>query len=200
MRPSSLAVQTPDVRRSATPTLAADGTTADAGLVARARAGDVRAFEALIRFHGPHMHRLALRMLSDRSDAEDATQEAYLRAWRSVDRFRGDSSFGTWLHRVVVNTCSRQLTRRRRTAMVPDTLASQAPGPARTVMARGAFEELEQVLGDLPPGHREPLVLRAGKGCTYAEIAEVMAISTPAVRSRLHRARQAVVQGMQTWS
>ena len=87
----------------------------DDGLVARARNGDVGAFGELVREHQNEVYTLALRMVADRDLAYDVTQDAFVRAWRAIDRFRGDARFSTWIHRITVNTAFTHRERRNRT-------------------------------------------------------------------------------------
>lgn len=169
-------------------------------LLIRARDGDMDAFEALVRSHSGPVYRVALRMLGDTSDAEDVTQDVFLQAWRSLDQFRGDSALSTWLYRVVTNRCLNRLNRSRRTDPMPDTVLSPAPGPARTVEARSQVADLGRVIQGLSPEQRAVLVLREIEGCSYEQIAEILGVGLPAVKSRLHRARLSVLTAMRGWS
>lgn len=171
--------------------------TGEAGLVSKARDGDLDAFDALVRAHSAAVYRVALRLLGDAGDAEDAAQEAFLQAWRSLRRFRGDSSFATWMYRIVTNRCLNILRSRRETAPLEDEGASSAPGPEQVVVARSEFAVLRQAIDELTPGQRATLVLREFEGCTYEEIAEILELSVPAVKSRLHRARVEVLGAME---
>ncbi len=152
----------------------------EAELVAKAREGDLDAFDALVRAHSAAVYRVALRLLGDPADAEDAAQDTFLQAWRSLGRFRGQSSFSTWTYRIVTNRCLNLLRARRETAELDQAAPSSAPGPEQVVVARSEF-----------------LVLREFEGCTYEEIAEILDLSVPAVKSRLHRARVEVLEAMQ---
>jgi len=172
----------------------------DDQLLTQAREGDVDAFEALVRHHSGPVYRVALRMLGDHADAEDVTQDVFLQAWRSLDQFRGDSAFSTWLYRVTTNRCLNRLTRSRRTEQLPDAVLSSTAGPARTVEARSQVEELGRIFLQLTPQQRAVLVLREIEGCSYEQIAEILEIGVPAVKSRLHRARISVLTAMRGWS
>lgn len=172
----------------------------DDQLVARAGDGDVDAFEALVRRHSAPVYRVALRMLGRAADAEDVTQEVFLQVWRSLDQFRGESGLATWLYRITTNRCLNRLRRDRRTEPMPDVVTSSTPGPARTVEARGQLEELGRVILALNPQQRTVLVLREFEGCSYEQIAEILQIGVPAVKSRLHRARLSVLTAMRGWS
>lgn len=169
----------------------------EAERVARARAGDLDAFDALVREHGPAVYRVALRMLDDPADAEDAAQDAFLQAWRGLRTFRGESGFGTWMYRIVTNRCFDELARRKATEPLEEEEPSERPGPEEVVVARSQFAILRKAVDALTPEQRAALVLREFEGCTYEQIAEVLDISVSAVKSRLHRARLEVLEAMQ---
>jgi RNA polymerase sigma-70 factor (ECF subfamily) len=166
-------------------------------LVARARDGDVQAFDSLVRAHGPAVYRVALRMLGDPVDAEDAAQDAFLQAWRSLRTFRGESGFSTWMYRIVTNRCLNQLERRRETEQLEEGAPSERPGPEQVVVARSEFALVRKAVDELTPEQRAVFVLREFEGCTYEEIAGVLDISASAVKSRLHRARLEVLGALQ---
>ncbi len=172
----------------------------DDQLVDRARDGDADAFAALVRRHSGPVYRVALRMLGGPDDAEDVTQDVFLQVWRGLDQFRGDSSLSTWLYRVTTNRCLNRLQRTRRVEPLPDVVASSAPGPERIVEARSQLEELGHVILALSPQQRAVLVLREFEGCSYDQIAEILQVGLPAVKSRLHRARLSVLTAMRGWS
>ena len=168
----------------------------EASLLARAQAGDVGAFERLSGAYGDRVFMLLLRLLGDRSEAEDVAQEVMLRAWQGITRFRGQSSYFTWLYRIAVNEANRALERRsRRPARVAigvDEL--QLPAPAALDPSRQAENsELRRALGralaELPPPLRTALVLRDVEGLSTQEAAEIAGISQAAFKSRLHQAR-----------
>lgn len=170
-------------------------------LLARAREGDEDAFAGLVRLHEVNVRRLAAGLLMDPAEAEDAAQEVFVRAWRSLGRFRGDSSFSTWLHRIAVNHCRDLLrARARRRWLSWDGLVealggrepAEAAGPAdEATRGAEARDELNRLLGGLPPDHRAVLVLRELNGMSYAEIGETLGRSTDSVRALLRRAREA---------
>ena len=164
----------------------------EASLLARAQAGDVGAFERLSGAYADRVFMLLLRLLGDRSEAEDVTQEVMLRAWQGITRFRGQSSYFTWLYRIAVNEANRALERRsRRPARVAigvDEL--QLPAPAAFDPSRQAENsELRRALAELPPPLRTALVLRDVEGLSTQEAAEIAGISQAAFKSRLHQAR-----------
>ena len=171
----------------------------DADLVSRAQSGRLDAFEELVRRHRVATYRIALRMLGDESDAEDATQDAFVQAWRKLGGFRADAAFSTWMYRIVTNRCLNMLRARRRTEPLPDDREAPASRPDRIAEARWQVEDLKLAILRLTPEQRAPLVLRELQGCTYEEIAESLDISIPAVKSRLHRARLELLAAMGSW-
>ena len=156
--------------------------------VARAAAGDVRAFEDLYRAHLPRVHGLVRRMTGGR-DADELTQDVFVRAWQKLGTFRGDASFATWLHRLAVNVViERFRTEQARRARLHDgdgifeTLAA----PAAT---RDIGMDFEAALEKLPDGAREIFVLHDVEGHKHHEIATLLEISAGTSKAQLHRAR-----------
>lgn len=162
-------------------------------LVAGAAAGDAAAFERLIRSHDETMRRLAHRMVGSPATMDDVLQDAYLKAWRSLGRFDGRSSFATWLYRIVANTCLDHLRARDRRAEASvdegRDPASGRPGPEREVVER---DRLQWALGAMPPEYRVAVLLVDGEGLTYDEAATVLDVAPGTVASRLNRARKAL--------
>lgn len=171
----------------------------DGDLVSRAQSGQLDAFEELVRRHRLATYRVALRMLGDESDAEDATQDAFVQAWRNLGGFRADAAFSTWMYRVVTNRCLNMLRARRRTEQLPDDREAPASRPDRIAEARWQVEDLKLAILRLTPEQRAPLVLRELQGCSYEEIAEALDLSISAVKSRLHRARLELLGAMGPW-
>jgi RNA polymerase sigma-70 factor, ECF subfamily len=168
----------------------------EAGLVARARAGDVDAFEQLAGAHADRLFALLLRLLGDRSEAEDVAQEVMLRAWQGIARFQSRSSFFTWLYRIAVNEANRSLDKRsRRPASVSiDADALQLPAspydePSRQAEDSELRAALVQALTSLPPPYRTAIVLRDVEGLSTQEAAEIAGVGQSAFKSRLHQAR-----------
>lgn len=165
-------------------------------LVDAARDGDHSAFEELVRRTHADTFALARRLVSDPDDALDVTQEAYLRAFRSMRKFRGDAQFSTWLYRITANCASTHLGRRRRHRHdeLEDELAviDDAPEHDPAAMADVALlkERLEAAIAGLPPRLRAVVVLRDVYDLNHAEIAEELGISESAAKVRLHRARR----------
>lgn len=161
----------------------------DAELVARTRAGDLRALEALMRRHNRMLFRTARAILRDDAEAEDAVQEAYLQAYRSLDAFRGESKFSTWLVRITAN---QALMRRRRNArnaeVVPidEAIDMQAHGEPGDDMLRRL---LEKRIDALPDAYRAVFVLRALEELSVEETAAALDLPEATVRTRYFRAR-----------
>jgi RNA polymerase sigma-70 factor (ECF subfamily) len=172
----------------------------DADLVSRAQSGRLDAFEELVRRHRLGTYRVALRMLGDEGDAEDATQDAFVQAWRNLGGFRADAAFSTWMYRIVTNRCLNMLRARRRTEPLPPDREAPASRPDRIAEARWQVEDLKRAIVRLTPEQRAPLVLRELEGCSYEEIAEALELSIPAVKSRLHRARLELLAAMREWT
>lgn len=177
----------------------------DAALVARAQQGDRLAFEELVRIHADRLHAVVLRTVNDRHEAEEATQEAFLRAWRSIERFKGDSQFFTWLYRIGVNEGRRVSARRssrQPLASLDEQLlepADPGPGPAAATEHRDLRSALETAIAALEPRYRAPLVLRDVEGLSTTEAARAMGLGEAAFKSRLHRARLVVREHVQAY-
>jgi RNA polymerase sigma-70 factor (ECF subfamily) len=181
--------------------VAAPGGVDDAWLVRLAQHGDLDAFEALVRRHRLRVYRVALRMLGDPVDAEDAAQDAFVQAWQALPRFRGDAAFGTWVYRVVTNRCLTRIRDRRLSDPLPGPEALQAPGTdtADSAVARMQIEAVKRAVAGLTPEQRAPWVLRELEGLTYEQIADTLALSLPAVKARIHRARQEILHKLRSW-
>jgi RNA polymerase sigma-70 factor (ECF subfamily) len=169
----------------------------DSELVALAQAGDRAAFEELVRRHAAGLHAVIQRLVHDRQEAEEVTQEAFLRAWRGIGRFKGDARFFTWLYRIGVNEAWRRTSRRPRGNA--GSLEDEAIDPADARADPGAQAELNELRGALEravraldPRYRTPLILRDVEGLSTAEAAAIMGLNEAAFKSRLHRARLAV--------
>lgn len=171
-------------------------------LVQRARKGDADAFEALMVAHQRYAYNLALRGVGDAQEAEDLTQEAFLRAWQALPGFKGQSRFATWLYRIVVNLCYQRLPQLRREmqALPADEMLELDPGqasypqppgvdPARAAQLSEIMRYLYHQIEALPETYRMIVLLRYVLELDYAEIAEVLAIPLGTVKTALHRSR-----------
>ena len=162
----------------------------DPRTLARAREGDIDAFEELVRLYQADVWRFAYHMTRDRALAEDVTQEAFLRAFRFVRGFRGDSRFSSWLFRIARN-CAVDAIRARRLEEVRD--------PPERPLAAGAAEaraELHAALAAVSEEHREPFLLIEVFGLSYREAADVLGVRVGTVKSRMHRARAAMMRAL----
>lgn len=168
---------------AAMPTPAPQSAARDRELVREVLAGRVQAMHELYGAHHRRIYGLALRLTGNAGDAEDVVQDTFVRAWRNLERFRGESSFGTWLYRIAVNLC-RDLARKRRPT---DALAERAVGPSGADPF--ARKHLEAALAALPRGYREIVVLHDVLELGHSEIASVLGIAVGTSKSQLHKAR-----------
>ena len=171
----------------------------DAYLVGAARGGDTDAFEELVRRHQDPMFRLALRMTGSRADAEEAAQDGFVDAWRSLAQYRGDASFRAWLARIVTRRCLDVVAARRPTVELPPVLEQPGGDVGARAEERDRLRALVEAVLALPPDARAALVLREFQGLSYAEVAEALGASLPAVKGRIHRARLELAAMMEGW-
>jgi RNA polymerase sigma-70 factor (ECF subfamily) len=168
----------------------------DAQLIERYRAGDADAAEALVRAHQHEIFRLALSILDDPAEADEAAQDAFVAALNALDRYRGEAAFSTWLYRIAVNVCRGRLRQRRSRERLRDALtnvlrlAGAPPRPEDAAFQQERDSALWQAIRALDEKHRLPLVLFYYHDLPTAEIAQVLGISEGTVHSRLHTARQ----------
>jgi len=182
------------------------GAEGEATRVARLRAGDAEAYEQLVRDHAPRMLAVARRFLRNPDDAEDAVQEAFLSAFRALDRFEGQARLGTWLHRITVNAALMKLrSRRRKPEESMEELSPRFQEDGNHEVLPRPWKDADRVLADkelragvreaidrLPETYRNVLLLRDIEELDTAETAEVLGVSENAVKTRLHRARVAL--------
>ncbi|MDQ7858304.1 MAG: sigma-70 family RNA polymerase sigma factor [Armatimonadota bacterium] len=162
-------------------------------LIARARRGDLDAFDALVRAHQDRVYHLAYRVTGNHEDAADAAQDAFVRAYQALPRFRGDAAFATWLHRIATNAALDLI--RRRPAQPPIELPPQtvAPGgPEHEAGRREVARRVGAALARLPAEFRAAVVLRDLQGFDYEEIARILQVPVGTVRSRISRGREAL--------
>jgi RNA polymerase sigma-70 factor (ECF subfamily) len=172
-------------------------------LISRAQNGDRAAFAALLREHQDEVYTLARRLVGDPHLASDVAQEALIRAWRALPKFRGDARLSTWLYRITVNTAWTQKDRARRhqSVSIDDHLELAAPRDAQHPEVAGEILELRGrlrlALDRLPDAQREVVVLKDVYGWSHAEIAEAMGLSVTATKVRLHRARARLARDLE---
>jgi RNA polymerase sigma-70 factor (ECF subfamily) len=169
-------------------------TAPDATLVERARAGDRAAFSALVLRHQTVVYRVCYRILGNPDDAADATQEAFLRAYRRLDSFRGQSAFKTWLMRLTVNVSLNERDRRKPTVPLDGASHDEQPDlaipdPATVLVRAEAARQLHQALQHLPSNHRAAVVLRDLEGFSYAETATALGVPEGTAKGWSHRGR-----------
>jgi RNA polymerase sigma-70 factor (ECF subfamily) len=179
----------------------------EAALVAALKAGDEDAFDTAVRRYGPHLLAVARRFMGHEQDAQDVVQDAFLSAFKAIDKFQGDSKLSTWLHRIAVNAALMKLRSRKRNQERPiddllpkfnddghmaDAAARWAVTHDTAVDSREMRELVRHAIDQLPEGHRTILLLRDIEGHNTEETAELLDITPGAVKTRLHRARQAL--------
>lgn len=167
----------------------------------KARRGDLSAFEELVRLYEKRIYVVALRSTGSPEDAADITQEVFLRAWRSIESFRGDSGFSTWLFRITMNLCvdfarHKQAQPQTQPLVREDDaerpIPDSAPTPEEHLENSELGRELAAALDEVSEEHRQIVLLRDVEGMSYTEIAETLEISEGTVKSRLSRARLAL--------
>ena len=172
------------------------------GYIERVLAGDGSAYEPLVTENQTKVYRIALRILKNETDAEDAAQEAFLKAYTSLADFRGDSRFSVWLYRLTNNICIDMLRKNRRAVIVPlrteDENGEEAElpisderySPERLAERAADRDAVRSALASLPDDCREILALRESAGLSYDEIAAALSLEVGTVKSRLNRARK----------
>ena len=179
----------------------------DQQLVVRAQAGDKRAFELLVIKYQRKVERLLSRLIRDQAEIEDVTQEAFIKAYRALANFRGDSAFYTWLYRIAVNTAKNYLMSQGRRAPTSTGYdAEEAEGfedatglrdiatPEAQLMSKQIAQIVNQTIDKLPEELKTAIMLREIDGLSYEEIAQIMDCPIGTVRSRIFRAREAVAE------
>ncbi len=177
----------------------------DKQLVARAQSGDRHAFEALVRKYQRRIFRLAFGMLKNQEDAMDASQDAFVRVHKHLDRFKGDAAFYTWLYRITTNLCIDRIRRNRGEQVeYEDGLAREdhtaaelglrrsaaATHPVKSALRHELGEHISRALAQLPEKHRQILLLREIEGLSYEDLSQTLEIKKGTVMSRLFHARK----------
>lgn len=164
--------------------------------IRRAKAADSRAFEALYRANVGKVYGLCLRMTGSPSEAEDCVQEAFIQAWRKLTKFRGDSSFSTWMHSVAVNVVLGRMRKSRREQDRIRAVSDLAPA-VESIGDSGGLEDLEQAMNELPSGARHVFVLHAVYGYSHDETGEMLGIASGTSKAQLHRAKRLLAQQLE---
>lgn len=164
--------------------------------------GDVEAFETLIQSHQKRVYNIALRMTGNPEDAQELAQDAIVRAFTSIGKFRGDSSFSTWLYRITINVCTDFLRKRNRAAVIsmeqgPVSNESQqglqieeeSPGPDELAEKKQLKELVRDAIESLSDEHKQVLILRDIMDMSYKEIANMLNVNEGTIKSRINRAR-----------
>ena len=170
--------------------------TDEADWIARAQRSDSKAFERLYRMHIDRVYGLCLRMTGNVSEAEDCAQEAFIQAWSKLDRFRGDSAFSTWLHRIAVNTVLGRIRKSKREQDRIQVAHEQATSPV-AVADTGELRDLAEAVDRLPQGARHVFVLHAVYGYSHEETGNMLDIAPGTSKAQLHRARRLLAQQLQ---
>ncbi len=177
----------------------------DQQLVQRSQRGDLRAFDLLVLKYQGRIAALVSRYVSDAGEVEDVTQEAFIKAYRALGKFRGDSAFYTWLYRIAANAAKNHLVAKGRRpgadATIEDAegfdeggLLSESASPEALAMGEELAEVVESALNELPDELKAALMLREFDGLSYDDIADVLGCPVGTVRSRIFRAREAIDQ------
>ncbi len=180
---------------------------ADAELVARVQRGDKQAFNLLVIKYQRKILRLLSRMIRDPADLEDVAQEAFIKAYRALPQFRGESAFYTWLYRIAINTARNWLSSVGKRPSAPNAIESEdgetfnetdslsdISTPESMVASREIAETVNAAIEELPEELRNAIVLREIEGMSYEDIAQTMGCPIGTVRSRIFRAREAIAK------
>ena len=175
----------------------ADDDPKDSVLIAAAIEGDIESFEILYRRYSARVYGVCLRLARNAADAQDCTQETFIRAWQHLRTFRGESGFATWLHRIAVN----EVLGRKRRASVEErhlqVVQPEAVEDADRPHDQAELEELERAIGELPERAREVFVLHRIYGYTHEETAEMLEIAVGTCKSQVHRASRMLIEALQ---
>ncbi len=186
---------------------------AEEKLITRAAKGSERAFEALIRLYEVRVFSYAMTLIGNREDAEEVTQDVFVKVWQSLPLFRGEASFSTWIMRITRNAATDRLRARREETlplyaegedggeyelMIPDEDPDH--NPPKAVAREETIETVRRAVANLPPDQREILILRDMEGYSYAALSELLEIEIGTVRSRLSRARENLKKILESWN
>ncbi len=165
--------------------------------------GDIEAFETLIQSHQKKVYNIALRMTKNPDDAQELSQDAFVRAFTSISKFRGDSKFSTWMYRITVNVCTDFLRKRNKTISLsieqgaavgederPLQIEEDGPGPSELSEKKQLKELVRDAMDSLSDEHREVLVLRDLMDMPYKDISNTLNVNEGTIKSRINRARE----------
>lgn len=171
-------------------------------LVIDAISGDILSFQKLVEIHQKKIYNIVFRMINNEEDAKDLTQDILVKAYKNMDKFRLDSSFGTWLYRIATNTCLDELRKRKKKYIeIPltiDDAESDKPlkeyaidnkGPDVQVLKKERQRVISEAIKSLPPDYRKVIVLRDIQGFSYEEISKICDINIGTIKSRINRGR-----------
>jgi RNA polymerase sigma-70 factor (ECF subfamily) len=161
--------------------------------IARAQRSDAGAFESLYRMHIDKVYGLCLRMTGNVAEAEDCAQDAFIQAWNKLDKFRGDSTFATWLHRIAVNSVLGRMRKSQRERDRIQIATEESTSPA-SVGDTGELRDLSDAVDRLPEGARHIFVLYAIYGYSHEEASGMLGIAPGTSKAQLHRARRLLAQ------
>lgn len=167
--------------------------TDEADWIAKAKRSDAAAFERLYRMHIDRVYGLCLRMTGNVAEAEDCAQEAFIQAWNKLDKFRGDSAFSTWLHRIAVNSVLGRARKSKREQDRIQVAFEQGSAPASEA-DNGELRDLSDAVNRLPAGARHVFVLHAVYGYSHEETGAMLEIAAGTSKAQLHRARRLLAQ------
>jgi len=165
----------------------------EAAWIRQARQSDSRAFEKLYRMHLDKVYALCLRMTGNVAEAEDCTQEAFIQAWNKLSKFRGESAFSTWLHRIAVNAVLGRMRKSKREQDRIQIAGEISPGPA-SIGDSGNLRDLSDAVDRLPEGARHVFILNGIYGYSHEESSKMLGIAVGTSKAQLHRARRLLSQ------
>ena len=175
-------------------------------LIERAKIGDRDSFEYLVKLHEKNVYNLALKLLKNREDAQDAAQDAFLKAWINLKSYRGESKFSAWLYRLTYNTCLDLLRKAKKGEVISLTtddeeekvsdIRDDAISPEERTIKKEEQKTVREAVEALPEEYRQIIIMREFTGLSYSEIANAMGISEGTVKSRLARARQRLAEAL----
>jgi RNA polymerase sigma-70 factor, ECF subfamily len=173
-------------------------TATDEELVHRAQQDDERSFGELVTRYESKVYSLSMKMLRNPEDAEDVLQDTFLRAYRGIKSFKGNSTFSTWIYRITANSALMRLRKKQLPQVsiedsdereTPISIADWAPGPVEQLLNQEMQRVMDEAIDALPPEFRQVFILRDVEELSNADVAEILDLSVAAVKSRLHRAR-----------